>query len=60
MHRRISMSYGTGILASAFAGVLSYALGLMGGIRDMKGWRWIFAVGLFSRKYRCLTDTNAD
>ncbi|KAK5215971.1 hypothetical protein LTR72_011029 [Exophiala xenobiotica] len=44
VHRRLSWAYSVGVLASAFAGVLAYALGLMDGIRDMKGWRWIFAL----------------
>ncbi|EXJ67576.1 uncharacterized protein A1O5_09589 [Cladophialophora psammophila CBS 110553] len=44
VHRRLSWAYSVGVLASAFAGVLAYALGLMGGLRDMKGWRWIFAL----------------
>ncbi|EXJ80938.1 hypothetical protein A1O3_07226 [Capronia epimyces CBS 606.96] len=44
VHRRVSWAYSVGVLASAFAGVLAYALGLMGGLRDMKGWRWIFAL----------------
>ncbi|KIW35965.1 uncharacterized protein PV06_11727 [Exophiala oligosperma] len=44
VHRRLSWTYSVGVLASAFAGVLAYAIGLMDGLRDMKGWRWIFAV----------------
>jgi MFS family permease len=48
VHRRIGWAYSVGVLASAFAGVLSYALGLMGGIRHMAGWRWIYSASKIS------------
>ncbi|PMD15411.1 MFS general substrate transporter, partial [Hyaloscypha hepaticicola] len=43
VHRRIGWAYSVGVLSSAFAGVLSYALGLMGGIRHMAAWRWVYS-----------------
>lgn len=48
VHRRIGWTYSVGVLSSAFAGVLSYALGLMGGIRHMAGWRWIYSASITS------------
>ncbi|KAL6249876.1 hypothetical protein RBB50_003732 [Rhinocladiella similis] len=44
LHKRISMAYGFGIVASALAGILSYGLGQMDGIRGMRAWRWIFSI----------------
>lgn len=44
LHKRIAIAYGIGIVASALAGILSFGLGSMGGLRDMKGWRWIFSI----------------
>jgi len=44
VHKRLALLYGIGLVASAFAGVLAYAIGLMGGDRGWKGWRWIFTV----------------
>ncbi|KIW74045.1 hypothetical protein PV04_02113 [Phialophora macrospora] len=44
LHKRISFAYGVGVVASGLAGILSYGLGSMGGLRDMNGWRWIFSI----------------
>lgn len=44
LHKRISGAYGFGIIASALAGILSYGLGQLDGVRDMRGWRWIFSI----------------
>lgn len=44
LHKRIAVAYAVGIIASALAGILSYGLGSMGGLRDMNGWRWIFSI----------------
>lgn len=44
LHKRIACAYGVGLVSSAFAGIISYGLGQMDGIRGMKGWRWIFSV----------------
>jgi MFS family permease len=60
VHRRLSWAYSVGVLASAFAGVLAYALGLMDGIRDMKGWRWIFAVRTLAPEYYVLLRHEAN
>jgi len=49
LHKRIASAYGLGLVASALAGILSYGLGQMAGLRDMKGWRWIFAVSTLVR-----------
>ena len=46
LHKRIASAYGLGLISSAFAGIISYGLGQMDGIRDLKGWRWIFSVSL--------------
>lgn len=37
LHKRIAVAYGIGIIASALAGILSYGLGSMGGLRGMNG-----------------------
>ena len=44
LHKRIAFAYAVGLIASAFAGILSYGFGQMEGIRGMSGWRWIFSV----------------
>ena len=44
LHKRIAFAYSLGIVASAFAGILSYGLGQMDGVRGMRGWRWVFSV----------------
>lgn len=44
LHKRIAIAYGIGIVASALAGILSFGLGSMGGLRGMNGWRWIFSI----------------
>ncbi|KAK3696065.1 hypothetical protein LTR37_018146 [Vermiconidia calcicola] len=44
LHNRIAFAYGVGLIASAFAGILSFGLGQMDGIRGMSGWRWVFSI----------------
>ncbi len=44
LHKRIAFAYGVGVVASGLAGILSFGLGSMSGIRDMNGWRWIFSI----------------
>ncbi|KIW96533.1 uncharacterized protein Z519_03602 [Cladophialophora bantiana CBS 173.52] len=44
LHKRIAFAYAVGVVASALAGILSYGLGSMGGVRNMNGWRWIFSI----------------
>jgi MFS family permease len=43
LHKRIAVAYGVGLVASALAGILSYGLGQLDGVRGMRGWRWIFS-----------------
>jgi MFS family permease len=44
MHKRYSVFYFIGTLASACAGILAYGLMQMDGIRGYRGWRWIFII----------------
>lgn len=41
---RISMFYSSGAMASAFSGLLAFAISKMGGIAGLRGWRWIFII----------------
>ncbi|KIX08698.1 uncharacterized protein Z518_03355 [Rhinocladiella mackenziei CBS 650.93] len=43
-HRKLAWMYSIGIISSAFAGVLAYALALLDGKSGWRGWRWIFTV----------------
>jgi len=43
-HQKLAMMYSIGLVASAFAGVLAYALALLQGRNGWNGWRWIFTV----------------
>lgn len=43
-HQMLAILYSIGLVASAFAGVLAYALALLDGHSGWKGWRWIFTV----------------
>jgi len=42
MHKRYSVFYFIGSMASALAGILAYGLMQMAGLRGYAGWRWIF------------------
>jgi MFS family permease len=53
LHKRIAVAYGLGIIASAFAGILSYGLGQLDGVRGMNGWRWIFSVSCDAPDLSC-------
>jgi hypothetical protein len=44
MHKRYSVFYFIGTLASACAGILAYGLMQMDGISGYRGWRWIFII----------------
>lgn len=44
MHKRYSVFYFIGTLASACAGILAYGLMQMDGIQGYRGWRWIFII----------------
>lgn len=44
LQRRLAIFYSAGALASAFSGLLAFAIGNMDGIRNMAGWRWIFLI----------------
>lgn len=44
MHKRYSVFYFIGTLASACAGILAYGLMQMDGIEGYRGWRWIFII----------------
>jgi hypothetical protein len=44
MHKRYSVFYFIGTLASACAGILAYGLMQMEGISGYLGWRWIFII----------------
>ena len=62
LHKRIACAYGLGLVSSAFAGILSYGLGQMSGLRGMAGWRWIFSVGTHRQQHGKVgkTDRIAD
>ncbi|KAK4089371.1 hypothetical protein Purlil1_6360 [Purpureocillium lilacinum] len=44
LQKRLAIFYSAGSLASAFSGLLAFALGNMDGIRNLAGWRWIFLI----------------
>lgn len=52
-HQKLALMYSIGIIASAFAGVLAYALALMEGLGGLRGWRWIFTVCETPRSRLC-------
>lgn len=41
---RIAYFFGAASMAGAFSGLLAYAIGFMDGLRDLRGWSWIFIV----------------
>jgi hypothetical protein len=44
VHKRYSVFYMLGIVASAFSGILAYGIMQLGGRDNLAGWRWIFIV----------------
>jgi MFS family permease len=44
MHKRYSVFYFIGSLASACAGILAYGLMQLDGTAGYRGWRWIFII----------------
>lgn len=44
MHKRYSVFYFIGSMASACAGILAFGLMQMDGIEGYRGWRWIFII----------------
>ncbi|KAI1608869.1 major facilitator superfamily domain-containing protein [Exophiala viscosa] len=65
VHKRLALLYGIGLVSSAFAGLLAYAIGLMDGDRGWRGWRWIFTIEgtvtiAFGLLLRCLIDDFPD
>lgn len=52
LHKRIASAYAVGLISSAFAGILSFGIGQLDGVRGMSGWRWIFSVGITAPRSR--------
>jgi MFS family permease len=44
MHKRYSVFYFIGSMASALAGILAFGLSQMKGLQGLNGWRWIFII----------------
>ncbi|KAF1954061.1 MFS general substrate transporter [Byssothecium circinans] len=44
MQKRYTAFYGIACVATAFCGILAYALSQMKGIAGLSGWRWIFII----------------
>lgn len=57
--KRFTFLFSGVTVAGAFGGLLASAIGNMGGIRGMLGWRWVFILGkafhfMFQRSSSCL------
>lgn len=56
VHKRVALLYSIGLVVSGFAGVLAFAIGLMGGDRGWRGWRWIYTVSESRLGQRTIAD----